>query len=292
MELPLVVGTDGSTHSLQALDWAADEAAMHGIPLRVVHSSLWERYERAVPSISGDERPPFEVLAEHIAASGAERARLRHPDLKVSSHILADEPEAALQHESHEAFAVVTGSRGRGGIAGALLGSVSLAVAARATCPVIVVRGVQKDWEDTSRPVVVGVSDVAEGGTAMDFAFREASVRRSPLRAVKAWRCPSYETVDHPLFGQDPAVVHEERASALLTDVLYGPQRVHENVEVQRRVTEGPTHRVLVDASEEAGLIVLGAPRRHGHVGLQLGRVTHAVLHHSACPVAVIPEPY
>ncbi|MDF3142987.1 universal stress protein, partial [Streptomyces sp. T21Q-yed] len=57
-----------------------------------------------------------------------------------------------------------------------------------------------------------------------------------------------------------------------------------------RRTVEGHARRVLVDASHEADLLVVGARRREGHFGLQLGRVAHAVLHHSACPVAVVPH--
>ncbi|MGV9237311.1 universal stress protein, partial [Streptomyces nigra] len=43
MTLPLVVGVDGSDPSLVAVDWAADEAVRHGLTLRLVHASLWER---------------------------------------------------------------------------------------------------------------------------------------------------------------------------------------------------------------------------------------------------------
>lgn len=288
MEQPVVVGTDGSTHSLQAIDLAADEAVRHGVPLRVVFASLWERYESSVPDVSDGERPPFDVLAENIAATGAERAARRQPDLEVTSRVLADDPATALQEESHQAFAVVTGSRGRGGAASFLLGSVSLAVAARATCPVIVVRGDEKTWDDRSRPVVLGVSELAEGQAAGEFAFREAAARNSPLLAVRAWRCPVFETGGHP--GHGSVERHEEQAAAVLTDVLYEPHRAHPAVEVQRRSAEGPVHHVLLGASAEAGLVVLGAPRRRRHTGLQLGRVTHALLHHATCPVAVVPE--
>lgn len=288
MEHPVVVGTDGSTHSLQAIDMAADEAVRHGVPLRVVFASLWERYESVVPDIKGDERPPFEVLAENTVAAGTERAGMRRPDLKVTGRVMSDDPATALQEESHQAFAVVTGSRGRGGVASAVLGSVSLAVAARATCPVIVVHGDQPTWDDLSRPVVLGVSELAEGQAAVEFAFREAAVRHSPLLAVRAWRCPVLETGGH--LGHGSVALHEEKAATVLTDVLDEPQRAYPDVEVERRVTEGPAHHVLMGASAEAGLVVLGAPRRRGHGGLQLGRVTHALLHRSTCPVAVIPE--
>lgn len=48
MNLPIVVGVDGSEASLRAADWAADEAALRGVPVRLVHASLWECHERAV----------------------------------------------------------------------------------------------------------------------------------------------------------------------------------------------------------------------------------------------------
>ena len=138
MELPLVVGVDGSDSSLQAVDWAVDEAARHGLPLRLIYGSLWERYEGSRPSTSTD-RPAEEIMAEHIIASGAERARLRNPEVKVSGEVLPDDAVSALLREGHEASALVTGARGRSELAGLLLGSVSLTVAARAECPVAVI---------------------------------------------------------------------------------------------------------------------------------------------------------
>jgi nucleotide-binding universal stress UspA family protein len=66
---------------------------------------------------------------------------------------------------------------------------------------------------------------------------------------------------------------------------------VPEGLQVQRRTVEARARDALLAASREADLLVVGAQRRHGHFGLQLGRVTHGVLHHAACPVAVVPEP-
>ncbi|MGW2715951.1 universal stress protein, partial [Streptomyces sp. NPDC001356] len=51
MTLPLVVGVDGSDSCLLAVDWAVDEAARHGVPLKLVYASLWERYETGLPSV-------------------------------------------------------------------------------------------------------------------------------------------------------------------------------------------------------------------------------------------------
>lgn len=289
MELPLVVGVDGSDSSLEAVDWAVDEAARLGLSLRLVHASLWERYEGGRPSF-GTDRPAEEVMAQHIAASCAERARLRDPEVKVSSDVLPDDAVTALLHAAHESFALVAGSRGRGEIAGLLLGSVSLAVAARAVCPVIVVRGGEPNRQGSFGRVVVGVGDSTEGTAAVRFAFREAETRGCVLHAVRAWRRPAHEHVDHPLVADDAAGAHEERASALLTDVLRDAVRNHPRVEVRRQAVEGPAHKVLLDVSSDADLVVVGARRRHGHVGLQLGRVAHALLHHAECPVAVVPQ--
>lgn len=294
MELPLVVGVDGSDSSLQAVDWAVDEAARHGLPLRLVYASLWECYEGGRPSFSTD-RPAEEVMAEHITASCAERARLRNPEVKVSSEVLPDDAVSALMREGYEAFALVTGSRGRSEIAGMLLGSVSLAVAARAVCPVIVVRGGERNRQGSYGRVVVGVGDATEGSTAavrfaVRFAVREAEARGCALDAVRAWRCPAHEHVDHPRPADDATRVHGERASTILTDALRDAVRDHPRVEAHRQAVEGPAHKVLLNASADADLMVVGALRRHGHFGLQLGRVAHALLHHSQCPVAVIPQ--
>lgn len=288
MELPLVVGVDGSEPSLRAVDWAADEAALRGVPLRLVYASLWERYEGAALA-TGLGRSSEQVLADTIVEAAAKRAHRREADVKISTEVLPEEPVPALLREGRIASALVLGSRGRGDIAELLLGSVSLAVAARADCPVIVLRGSHDNRADSVMRgrVVLGVGEEPENSAAVRFAFQEAAQRRVPLEAVRAWRCPGYETTDHPLMAGEPARLHEERAVQTLDAAL---RDAPEGVELHRRAAEGPARKVLLDASADAGLLVVGAQRRHGHFGLQLGRVAHAVLHHSACPVAVVPQ--
>ncbi|MFJ9863856.1 universal stress protein [Streptomyces sp. NPDC101165] len=290
MELPLVVGVDGSDSSLLAVDWAVDEAALHGLPLRLVHASLWERYEGARPSLSTG-RPAEKVMAQHIIASCTERARLRNPEVKASGEVLPDDAVSVLLRAGPESFALVTGSRGRGEIAGLLLGSVGLAVAARATCPVVVVRGAERNRRGTVGRVVVGVGDPSTGTGAVRFAVREAEARDCALTAVRAWRSPAQEPVDHMMIADDAARLREERASTGLAEALREAVREHPRVDVHRKPVEGPAHRVLLEESTEADLVVVGAVRRHGHVGLQLGRTAHTLLHHSQCPVVVVPQP-
>ncbi|MGW1913409.1 universal stress protein [Streptomyces sp. NPDC002076] len=278
MDLPIVVGVDGSEPSLRAVDWAADEAAVRGVPLRLVYASLWERYEGV--SLAADlGRPSDQLMAEEIVATAERRARRRQTDVKISTDVLPEEPEYALVRESRMASAVVLGSRGRSGMAEALVGSVSVTVAGHAHCPVIVLRG----SHDNRAPsgvhgrIAVGVGENAESAAAVRFALDEARLRGVPLDAVRAWRCPAHESIDHGRLSGEAAL------EAALQDLPA-------DVQVHRRTLEGSARQVLSAVSAEADLLVVGARRREGHYGLQLGRVAHAVLHDCACPVAVVPQ--
>ncbi|GAA0415369.1 universal stress protein [Streptomyces luteireticuli] len=290
MERPLVVGVDGSGGSLTALDWAVDEAVRLGLPLRIVYASLWERYEGAVPSFGG-ERPVDEVMAEHIAASAEQRARKRAPDAEVHPVVVPEDPADALLRASHEATALVVGSSGRGVVAGLLLGSVGLAVAGRAHCPVTVVRGGERNVRGECGRVVVGVGGPDESGAAVRFALREAAARGCEVQAVRVWRCAEQHPAEHVAMAGDTAYAHERRASVFLADALEEPQAEYPEVGVRLTTVEGPAHKALPALSAEADLLVLGSPGRQGRFGLQLGRVSHAALHRSACPVAVVPHP-
>ncbi|GGU91433.1 universal stress protein [Streptomyces albospinus] len=287
MELPLVVGVDGSESGLRALDWAVDEAALHGLPLRLVYASRWERYEGVAPA---EGAPAEQLIADGIVGSAADRAGRRNPDVEVSIQVLADDPVTALLREAPYATAVVLGSKGRGEFVDLLLGSVSLSVAARATHPVVVVRGDKAGLAGTHDRVLLGVGDTAKGSPAVRFAFREAEARGCALDAVRAWRCPAYETADPEERPAGPEHYHEQQASALVDEALEPEIADHPSVQLRRTTVEGPAHKVLVRRSAAADLLVVGARRRHGHFGLQLGRVGHAALHHAACPVAVVPH--
>ncbi|MFR9793190.1 universal stress protein [Streptomyces sp. MB22_4] len=285
MPLPLVVGVDGSDYSLQAVDWAADEAVRLGVPLRIVHASLWERYEGRLPSLGGEPSAPH-VMAEHIVASAAERVHRRAPDLEVDAAVVAEDPVSMLLAEGDNATAVVTGSRGRGELKGLLLGSVGLALAGRASGPVIVIRGDAAGLGGTHDRVLLGVGDPGTSDTAARFALREAAARRCVLDAVRTWR----RTGDGDPPRQPDYPDYEDEAADLIDKLLQDPLTEHLDVRVSRTVLEGPPGKVLLHRSAAADLLVLGVRRERGHAGLQLGRVTHRLLHHADCPVAVVPQ--
>ncbi|MFI6494441.1 universal stress protein [Streptomyces sp. NPDC050564] len=272
MAIPLVVGIDGSEASLEAVDWAAEEAVRHGVPLHLVHAVV----------------PDHE--ASDLIAAASERARKSAPTVRLSSEVLREDAASELVSKGRNAFALVLGSRGLGDLAGLLLGSVGLAVAARADCPFVVVRGGSEYRNARFGNVVVGVEDGEGNGTAVQFAFREAHVRRCRLVAVHAWNVPFGAPSEPPPPSEYAMEALRRSPTQVLDGALRGPTERYPNVSVSRQVIEGPIRQALLEAAAGADLLVVGARRRRGHVRLQLGLVNHAVLHHAPCPAAVVPQ--
>ncbi|KOU49251.1 universal stress protein [Streptomyces sp. WM6378] len=288
MEQSLVVGVDGSEESLRAVDWAADEAALRGLPLRLVYASLWEHYEGAAYVYSSPNASD-RALADAILDAAGERAHRRNHGVRTTAAVLPQEPTDALLRESDGAAAVIVGSRGRGSIKGMLLGSVGLGVASWARCPVVVVRGDRSAVDGRHERILLGVGHPDRNSTAVEFAFREAGTRGSALDAVHAWRSPVRRRTAPAAADKAAGDTPEGTAAAELDEALRAARIGHPDVPVRPDTVEGPTHRVLVDRSAAADLLVVGARRNKG-LGLQLSRTCHAVLHHAACPVAVVPQ--
>lgn len=271
MTIPLVVGIDGSEASLEAVDWAADEAVRHEVPLHLLHAAARDHE------------------ASDVIGAASERARKGAPTVPLSSEVLHADASSALVDKGRNAFALVLGSRGLGDLAGMLLGSVSLAVAAHADCPVVVVRGGVAHRNSRFGNVVVGVEDGEGSGTAVQFAFREAHVRRCRLVAVHAWSVP-VGTPGPPGLSGYALQASRHPPAQVLAEALRETAERYPDVPVSSEVVEGPTRRALLEAAAGADLLVVGARRRLGHIGLQLGLVNHAVLHHAPCPIAVVPQ--
>lgn len=126
---PVTVGVDTSQPSLVALGFAAERAAQRRVPLRVLHA--W------TPGPGGAAGTPDERAAVEEAV---EPWRRTFPELDLTIDLVGGSPAATLIEASRSAQLVVVGSRGRGGLAGMLLGSVSQQVIQHAGCPVAVVR--------------------------------------------------------------------------------------------------------------------------------------------------------
>lgn len=137
----IVVGVDGSEHSLAALRWAATEARHHGATLRVVAvfnaPMMSTGYEVVAPDPSDLAAASSTMLD---AAVDTVRADGELEGVDVATEVLEGHAGERLIELSRDADLVVVGARGHGGFVGLLLGSVTNHLVNHASCPVVVVR--------------------------------------------------------------------------------------------------------------------------------------------------------
>lgn len=279
----IVVGIDGSAHAATAAEWAAQEAERRGCALHLVHAvntgtmALPPRTGTAVTDLLLREGQV--VLAEALGKLGA-----THPAVRLTGDVVPrDAAEAVLAAAEHAELAVV-GTRGHGGFASLLLGSVSLRVAAHCACPVAVVRG---EPADPGWPVLVAIGDERDTAT-LRYACAEASLRGLAVHAVHTWS-PAVADVGHmaPMVDElgEAARMHE----SLLKRTVEPIQEEFPEVLCKPLHLSGPTAATLVEASKHAGLLVVSRHQPAPHWGLRLGTAVHALLHHAHCPVVVVP---
>jgi nucleotide-binding universal stress UspA family protein len=106
---------------------------------------------------------------------------------------------------------------------------------------------------------------------------------------VRAWRRPARESADHPRPSPEPASRHGARASALLDTLLRDVVLDHPQVRVRTTTVAGSARTQLVKRSAAADLVIVGARRGRSPLDLRPGRIAHALLHNTQCPVAVVP---
>lgn len=142
----IVVGVDGSEHSVDALRWAAAEARLRSCPLKVVASFatpiMSTGYEVAAPDPSDLAAASTTMLSAAVDSVRAEGAL---EGVDVISEALEGHAGEQLIRLSEDADLLVVGARGRGGFLGLLMGSVTTYVVNHALCPVVVVRTAEPD---------------------------------------------------------------------------------------------------------------------------------------------------
>ncbi|MEV0374061.1 universal stress protein [Streptomyces sp. NPDC050636] len=300
MAAPVVVGLDDSEASLTAARWAADEAAVRGLPLHLLHSWVSQPLDSGIAQEASDKQR----YGEEVLGAAEAIAHKLHPELTVTTEQVPEQAVQALVEHSGQAALMVLGSRGRGALAGFLLGSVSLHVLGRAECPVVTVRakesGTPEDaaaHEAEAQPeiaepeIVVGVHDVGPVDEAvLDFAFTAADMHHRKLRAVRAWGPPTFVSPvpTAPPTLPDEITLFTSGEEQALAEALAPWQTKFPGVEVIQHVESGSAAPVLLGAACHAGLLVVG--RRTHRSPMRLGPVAHAALHHACCPVAVVPR--
>ena len=288
---PVVVGVDDFEHSDRLVAAAVREARLRRTALWLAHAYYgYAPATQGVPPGVTPEQVLRDTVADQLAQIAA-KVRAENPDLPVETAALAGPAAPALAQLAGLASLLVVGGRGRGGLTGQLLGSVSLGVLAHARCPVLVARG---SGERTTQRVMLGL-DVGEdprtGPEVLEFAFQEADRRHANLYAFHAWEDPTeLYAYGAKIFTPAQHTAALKRAREKLDAALAPWQQMFPDVPVAAEALAGLPAKLLVEATDLADLVVIGGRTRDGRDGMRVGAIAHTVLHHAHCPVAIVPE--
>lgn len=283
---PIVVGVDPDPAKRMALAWAADEAARRGLPLRLVHAE-------GTPTggyRTGEVRPSWEEwnaalhrAGERVLEDAVGFVAARHSRLETDALLAEGNTVWILREQSHDATAVVLGSRHLSRVQEVFGGaSVALPVVAQARCPVVVVPEPEHVTQEPAY-LVVGVDGSARSVAAVDFAFEEAALRGAGLRALYVWQAG-------PLGVYDEHAAQQE-GRRVLSETVAGRGARYPEVKLHHELVAGHPVRVLTEASEHALALVVGTRGHGGFTGMLLGSVSQGVLHYARCPVIAVPQP-
>ena len=277
----IAVGINGSAGSDTAIRYAVARARRSGVGLRLIH---------ALPDYLPTSRP-FGISVGDLAPAG--RALLREAS-RIAREEWADVPldvtlmtgpwVKAILHGSEGSSTIVLGCEQRSSLQRLATGTTVIGVAARAPVPVVAVAASMIRPEQGR--ITVGIKHVSESSALLRASFEEARFRGSELYVVHAWAMPpGYEDLLSSPSARAEVVQAE---SDSLSEVVVSVAEQFPEVKTTLEVVEGNPARTLQAASEVSDLLLL-ARRRHGFPRGHLGGTARALLHHSSCPVAILP---
>lgn len=285
-ENAIVVGIDGSPGSAHALAWAALRTDQFGLIQPV---STWQYPWWAVSGpMTISSVPAYDELADLAAQHVSEVLSSVPSELRLPPIVTQSAPGPTLVEYGANANLIVVGTRGRGAVADALLGSVSCHVVSHATVPVAVVpAGAALD--DQHRRIVVGVDGSANSVEALTWALRTAA----PDQVVEAVHTWSYVIAAFPEAPALPIDEFEAAATATLDNTIAAATAAAgtDPEAVERVVVEGDPRLVLREASKAADVLVVGARGHRGFVHAVLGSVTTGLVHQPLTVTVVVPSP-
>lgn len=281
----VVVGTDGSDEAHTALLWAAQYARQVGAEVVLVHG--WEMPIGSVRTMSYDSQVVDEAhaAAQRTLEDASRWLRDALPASEPHIALVPGGPTKALLEASTSALCVVVGSRGRGALTSALLGSTSDHVAAHGHCPVVVVP-TGAEWRDDAK--VLLASDGSDGArSATGHAFGEASRLGVGLEVLTV--------IDPmPMIATDPLVMPPApelllpETREVVEQALVPFRAEHPDVPVEVVAEVGPLEEVVAERSSEASIVVTGSRGRGALVSLLTGSASREVLAGARCPVTVV----
>jgi nucleotide-binding universal stress UspA family protein len=286
--MPVVVGFDGSERSRLAVFWAAREAAERAVPLTIVNvlhgtfpELVFTPMSVPLPEIVGEEA--VRKYSENKLDEVARECRLVAPDVEVRTHLAHGRPAEVVTGCAEDADLLVLGASGHSGMTRVLLGSTAATVVHDHAGPTVVARD-----DKTDGRVVVGVDGSPTSSAAIEFAFEFAARHGNALVAVHAWS-------DLPIDALMPVREwdydwHQVRQQAedVISESLAEWQQRYPSVHMERVVSFDAPARALLDQAKDAALVVVGSHGRGAVRRALIGSVSHAVLYHAPCSVAVV----
>jgi nucleotide-binding universal stress UspA family protein len=297
----IVVGVDGSESSLQALRWAVTEAGRHAAELVAV--TTWTALPPPIVSPYVDvskigSRTDAPSAAERALKDVLEDAVANRLSVAVQTVATEGHPAKVLMEHSWHADLLVVGARGRGSVAGWLLGSVSQELLRHSSCPVAVVRSPQGEEGAMQSPethtsewsrVVVGIDGSDSSKSALRWAAEEAKVHGVELTVASVWAPLPAAVAPYDSTGFGASSLDPERlAAAILDDTVEEVLGEYSGLVLRREVRGGNTAKALIDLSAGADVLVVGSRGHGGFVGMLLGSVSQHVAAHAGCTVVVV----
>ncbi|WP_197287628.1 universal stress protein [Streptomyces apocyni] len=300
MRKTIAVGIDGSAESNAAARWAAREAVLRGLPLTLLQAGYEPTPRTRLPEIdvpAERENRALDFIGRRLLAD--------HPGLRLIPRRIAEAPIPALLATAASSTVLALGSQGFSGLEGFMVGSVALDVTARARGPVVLVRADERAEDEHApaspgevptgtgtpfRPVVLGIDLEHRGDELLSFAFEAAKARATSLTAVYAGKARVLRPHGRTGGSASPEEEAENTRDATrlsLAAALRPWREKYPEVAVTERLEEGRAGPCLRLAAEDASLLVVG---HRSDAGDRIGPVTHAMIHHVDCPLAVVPH--
>ncbi|MEV6568118.1 universal stress protein [Streptomyces kronopolitis] len=286
----ITAGVDGTPESLSAVLWAAREAHLRQVRLRLLHAWVLLAPEtRARPPADRDQNYwPHRMMHDTAA-----EVRSRFPDLPVEMALVPKDPLDALREAAEVSDLLVLGAQDLGPVSRYALSELGLKLVPCSDAPTVLVHA-RHEASASGRDgaVLVGLSLHDPCASLLDFAFATASRRGATLRVLHGRHLPSYAYnrgggVEPAAAREAAADAHEELSAAL------GPWREkYPDLPVDDRVAMESPAPALVHHSADAELLIVGRRHRHRYrlPGPRIGRVVQSVVHRAPCPVAVVPH--